>query len=86
MNKEEFILNISPANGEPSKEYVMRLNTKLLLENKELQQKVNQLETNRDEIRKLLKKNISGLDIVTDELYIRVKRVELDKYLERGKE
>ena len=52
----------------------------------QLKEENKQLETNRDEIRKLLKKNISGLDIVTDELYIRVKRVELDKLLERGKE
>ena len=47
MNKEEFVLNIRPANGKPSKEYVMRLNTKLLLENEQLKEKVNQLETNR---------------------------------------
>lgn len=56
MNKEEFILNISPANGEPSKEYVMRLNTKLLLENEQLKEKVNQLEEDyKNEVEENLK-------------------------------
>lgn len=63
MNKEEFILNIRPANGEPSKEYVMRLNTKLLLENEQLQQKVNQLETNIDEAIEFVKSKNNGVCI-----------------------
>ena len=82
MNKEEFILNIRPANGEPSKEYVMRLNTKLLLENEQLQQKVKHLEANWDELKGWLKAN----DIHYAEAIPFRETLNKMQELERGKE
>lgn len=86
MNKEEFILNIRPANGEPSKEYVMRLNTKLLLENEQLQQKVNQLETNIDEAIEYVDCfDIKILEEVGEHLAVEIIK-KMFSLLERGKE
>lgn len=82
MNKEELLFNdIYNRTQDFGRTQFVREIMRLQRENKELQAKVNQLETNRDEAYKLLD-SIDEYMLVEQHL----KLVEAKKLLERGKE
>ena len=89
MNKEELLYNeIYERTKDFGRTQFVREIMRLQRENKELQQKVNQLETNRDEAIEYIEKDYySGNTIDINSIgYTTNKFLKIKQLLERGKE